>query len=103
MTGVALRGVTWDHVRGLGGLQATAEAYRDVRPGVEVEWTARSLQAFADQPVDELARRFDLLYVDHPAVGFAVARGCLVPLDEHLDPAVLADQVHSSVGRSAES
>jgi multiple sugar transport system substrate-binding protein len=98
-----LRGITWDHPRGLGGLQATAAAYAAGRPGVRVEWTARSLQAFADQPVDELARRFDLVYLDHPAVGEAVARGCLVPLDEHLDGAALAEQEAGAVGRSAES
>jgi multiple sugar transport system substrate-binding protein len=98
-----LRGITWDHVRGLAGLQATAAAYHAVRPGVRVEWATRSLQAFADQPVDQLARRFDLVYLDHPAVGEAVARACLVPLDEHLDRATLAVQAIGSVGRSAES
>jgi multiple sugar transport system substrate-binding protein len=98
-----LRGITWDHVRGLGGLQATAAAYAAVRPEVRVEWTTRSLQAFADQPIDELARRFDLICLDHPAVGEAVARGCLVPLDEHLDAATLTVQAKGSVGRSAES
>jgi multiple sugar transport system substrate-binding protein len=98
-----LRGVSWDHVRGLGGLEATAAAWAAARPGVRVRWSPRSLQAFADQPVDELARRFDLIYLDHPAVGEAVARACLVPLDEHLDPAVLADQEEASVGASAAS
>jgi multiple sugar transport system substrate-binding protein len=98
-----LRGVTWDHVRGLAGLEATATAYQAVRPDVRVEWVTRSLQAFADQPVDQLARRFDLIYLDHPAVGEAVARACLVPLDEHLDRAALAIQATGSVGRSAES
>jgi multiple sugar transport system substrate-binding protein len=98
-----LRGVTWDHPRGLGGLEATAAAWAGARPGVRVDWTTRSLQAFADQPVDQLARRFDLIYLDHPAVGEAVARSCLVPLDEHLDPAVLADQARASVGGSGES
>ena len=98
-----LRGITWDHVRGLGGLEATAAAYAATRPGVRVEWTTRSLQAFADQPVGQLARRFDLIYLDHPAVGEAVARSCLVPLDEHLDKAALAVQATGSVGRSAES
>ena len=98
-----LRGIALDHPRGLSGLEATAEAYAAVRPGVRVEWASRSLQAFADQPVDELARRFDLISLDHPAVGAAVARSCLVPLDEHLDKAALAVQATGSVGRSAES
>jgi multiple sugar transport system substrate-binding protein len=100
---LVLRGVTWDHVRGLGGLEATAAAYAAARPGVRVAWTTRSLQAFADQPVEELARRFDLICLDHPAIGQAVARACLVPLDEHLDDPFLAEQDQGSVGRSAES
>jgi multiple sugar transport system substrate-binding protein len=98
-----LRGITWDHPRGLGGLQATAAAYAIARPEVRVEWATRSLQAFADQPVDELARRFDLIHLDHPAVGEAAARGCLVPLDEHLDGPTLTVQAKGGVGRSAES
>jgi multiple sugar transport system substrate-binding protein len=98
-----LRGTTWDHARGLGGLRATASAYAAVRPAVRVEWATRSLQAFADQPVEELARRFDLVCLDHPAVGEAAARGCLVPLDEHLDGATLTVQARGGVGRSAES
>ena len=98
-----LRGITWDHPRGLAGLAATAAAYQAVRPGIGVEWATRTLQAFADQPVDQLARRFDLIYLDHPAVGEAAARACLVPLDEHLDRATLAVQATGSVGRSAES
>ena len=98
-----LRGITWGHVRGLGGLAAAAEDYGKVRPDVRVEWSTRSLQAFADEPLDELARRFDLLYVDHPSIGHAVARDCLAPLDELLDGAFLDEHLHQSVGRSAES
>lgn len=100
---IELRGITWDHVRGLGGVAAAAEAFTEGRPDVRVHWTARSLQAFADQPVDRLAERFDLVVLDHPAIGYAVARGCLVPLDQHLDVAFLDEQRASSVGRSAES
>lgn len=103
MTRVELRGVTWDHERGLGGLRATADAYAEVRPDVGVEWTVRSLQAFADQAVDALAERFDLIYLDHPAIGYATARSCLVPLDEHMDGTFLEDHAANSVGRSVES
>lgn len=100
---IELRGVTWDHVRGLGGLRATASAFTIVHPDVRIDWTVRSLQAFADEPVDRLAERFDLIVLDHPAIGYAIARGCLLALDEHLDAAFLSDQRLSSVGRSAES
>ena len=103
MSPTVLRGITWDHVRGYGGLRATADAYARERPGVTVEWSVRSLQAFADHPVDDLARTFDLIYLDHPAIGYAVGRECLVDLDDRLDAAVLDDQARASVGRSAES
>jgi multiple sugar transport system substrate-binding protein len=97
-----LRGITWDHVRGIGGLRAAAGEYRGIEPTIEIGWTTRSLQSFADGSVDDLARRFDLLCIDHPSIGAAVAAGALVPLDEHLDEAFLAEQEASTVGRSFE-
>jgi len=99
---IELRGITWDHPRGWGGLRATAEAYVRVRPDVRVEWAERSLQAFADQPVGELAG-YDLIVIDHPSIGGSATRGELVPLDEHLGEEVLADHQIASVGRSYES
>jgi multiple sugar transport system substrate-binding protein len=99
---VELRGVTWDHVRGYGGLRAAAEAFTRERPDVRVTWQARSLQAFADQPVEEL-ERYDLIVLDHPSIGAAVTRGAIVPLDEHLGADILDDQRRASVGRSFES
>jgi multiple sugar transport system substrate-binding protein len=100
---VTLRGITWDHDRGLRPLVATAAAYAERQPGVRVEWEVRSLQAFADQDVLSLAERFDLIVLDHPSIGFAVDRECLVPLDARLDRGFLRDQEANSVGRSYES
>ena len=100
---IVLRGVTWDHPRGLAGVRATAAAFEATRPDVRVEWTTRSLQAFADEPIELLADRFDLIVLDHPAIGEAVARGCLVPLDDHAEPSFIREQEAGSVGRSAES
>ena len=60
------------------------------------------MQAFAHQPVEELVD-FDLIVLDHPSIGAAVAREALFPLDDHLDADFLADQLASSVGRSFES
>jgi multiple sugar transport system substrate-binding protein len=85
-------------------MAATARTYRtEVRPDVRIEWTVRSLQAFADQPLDRLAETFDLIVLDHPAVGHAVARECLVALDEHVDAAFLDEQSASTVGSSHRS
>jgi multiple sugar transport system substrate-binding protein len=99
---IELRGVTWDHVRGWGGLRAAAETYTQMRPDVRVTWETRSLQAFADQPVEALTGH-DLIVLDHPSIGAAVARGALVPLDRIRDGAELDDLAMWSVGRSFES
>jgi multiple sugar transport system substrate-binding protein len=100
---VTLRGITWDHDRGLKPLLAAAAAYAERAPNLRVEWQVRSLQAFADEDVVSLAERFDLIVLDHPSIGDAVERECLVPLDEHLDRTFLRDQEANSVGRSYES
>src|SRR5690625_3895010 len=98
---VKLRGITWDHSRGYISVAATAQRYTELHPNVEITWEKRSLQAFADQPVDELAAQYDLLVIDHPWAGFAAAQGdVLVPLDKHLPKAYLDDQVKNSVGKS---
>jgi multiple sugar transport system substrate-binding protein len=97
-----LRGVTWNHERGVGGVRAATDAFLAEHPRWRVDWSTRSLQAFADQPLEELARRFDLLVIDHPAVGHAVARGCLRPLDGDA-PRPPTSGESGAVGRSDES
>ena len=77
-----LRGVTWDHPRGLASVQGAAAAYERLGTGVRVAWQARSLQGFADQPLEALAREYDLLVIDHPHIPHAAAAGVLVALDE---------------------
>ena len=103
MPAVELRGVSWDHPRGHACMVATAEAYRAVAPEVRIVWETRSLQEFADFPVQKLAETYDLLVIDHPFVGFAAADGCLLALDDHVDAAVLADLAANSVGPSHRS
>src|SRR5215212_8953041 len=103
MPPVELRGISWDHPRGHDCMVATAEAYAAVQPDVRIVWETRSLQDFADFPVEKLAETYDLLVIDHPFVGFAAADGCLLPLDEHIDARVLADQAAHGVGPSHRS
>jgi len=78
---VTLRGITWDHPRGLASVQGAAAAYEALRPDVRIEWQARSLQGFADQPLEILARDYDLLVIDHPHIPHAAGGGLLLPLD----------------------
>jgi multiple sugar transport system substrate-binding protein len=96
---VELEGITWDHERGRDPLLATAERF-EAGTGIRVNWTARSLQAFADAPIPVLAERYDLLVLDHPHLGEIVPTGALLPLDDLLDRDFIADQARSSVGPS---
>jgi len=95
-TPVVLRGMTWDHPRGVGGLRAADQLLRE-RHSVTVEWTARSLLAFGDQHVADFASDFDILVIDHPHVPDAVEAGALLALDDS------ARLELESVGRSHES
>jgi len=98
--GITLRGITWNHSRGLLPLAATAQRFSELHPGVEIVWEKRSLQSFADQDIRTLSRQYDLLVIDHPWAGAAVQTGILLPLQEHLPSAYLKDQAENSVGFS---
>jgi multiple sugar transport system substrate-binding protein len=76
----ALRGMTWNHPRGHDPLVAVSAAWKDLT-GVEILWDKRSLQDFESFPVEELAKRYDLIVIDHPHVGQITAENCLLPLD----------------------
>lgn len=103
MATASLTGITWNHTRGYLPLVAAAQRFADRDPAVEIVWQKRSLQEFADFPIERLAESFDLLVIDHPFVGYAAAHPTLLPLDEHLPADFLADQEANSVGRSYES
>jgi len=91
---VELRGMTWNHPRGIDPLVAHAREY-EAKHGVRITWDARSLEDFEAFPLDELTATYDLLVIDHPHVGMAAASGCLAPFD----PSIHFD----TVGRSHES
>ena len=95
-----LRGITWNHSRGFVSVVATAQRFSEVRPDVEIVWEKRSLQEFADAPIQGLAASYDLLVIDHPWAGFAAHSQVLLPLKEHMPAEFLADQAANSVGQS---
>jgi multiple sugar transport system substrate-binding protein len=98
----ALRGMTWDHPRGYDPLAACARLWQE-RTGVAVTWDRRSLQDFESYPVEDLARRYDLIVIDHPHVGQITREDCLLPLDQPERAAALATLTGQSVGPSGES
>ncbi len=100
---IQLKGITWNHSRGFVPMAATAQRFAELNPGVEITWQKRSLQQFADESIQQLAERFDLLVIDHPWAGFAARTGAILPLDEYLPAEFLADQQANTVGHSFES
>ena len=98
-----LRGITWMHSRGNIPVMATAQRYMETHSDVSIAWESRSLQEFGDFPIDQLAKEYDLIILDHPWMGFADHTGALFPLEEYLDRAYLDDQKKNSVGRSFQS
>lgn len=97
-----LRGMTWDHPRGIDPLRAHAAFWRQAR-GVEVEWDARPLADFEAYPLTELAERYDLIVIDHPHVGAAATTGCLLALESCGRGVELSAMTGATVGRSFES
>jgi multiple sugar transport system substrate-binding protein len=95
-----LNGITWGHSRGITPLLAGAQRFSELFPDVEMRWKKRSLQEFADAPLGELTKQYDLLIIDHPWSGYAAATKCLLPLDEHLPGDFVDDQAKNSVGYS---
>lgn len=99
MSGVTLKGMTWSHPRGYDPMVACAAEW-ERRTGVSVAWEKRSLQDFESFPVEELARAYDLIVIDHPHVGQITGEGCLEPLDVAGREAEREALARGSVGRS---
>jgi multiple sugar transport system substrate-binding protein len=97
---IILKGITWNHSRGFTPMVATSQRFSELNPNVEIKWEKRSLQAFADFSVQQLAEVYDLLVIDHPWAGFAARTKSILPLDSYLSEAELKDQRDHSVGHS---
>lgn len=100
---VHLKGMTWDHARGFDPMVATSNAYGQAHPGVQITWEKRSLQAFADRPIKEMANAYDLMVIDHPHVGQVSDSGELMALDTVGRGADLTRLADNSIGASHQS
>jgi len=81
-------------------MRACSEVWERLYPEVELVWQNRSLTAFGDEPLEEVANRYDLIMIDHPFCGTAEATGTLAPLDDLLGPDLLATLAADSIGAS---
>ncbi len=95
------RGLTWDHPRGWRALDAAAGEAR--KSGLELNWDRHPLEGFEAHPIADLCARYDVVVLDHPHVGEAVAVGCLTPLEELFADHEIAGWVRDSVGASGSS
>lgn len=97
---IELKGITWGHSRGYTPLVAASQRFNELCPEIDVIWKKRTLQEFADFPIEKLIEVYDLLIIDHPWVGHAAATQCVLPLDKYLSHAYLQDQLKNSTGYS---
>ena len=101
---VQLSGSSWHHERGHAPMEATAAEYERITGGaVQVHWTPRSLKEFGVSPVEDLARRHDLVVIDHPHIGLIAGTGCAVPVDAFTSDDELRALADGSPGRSHQS
>lgn len=93
-------GLTWDHPRGRDALEAAAG---DLGGGDTLRWEVQSLEGFESAPIDELARRYDLLVLDHPHLGDALASASIRALDDLFDDGQVRAWRQAAVGPSIAS
>ena len=97
---MTLRGMTWDHPRAYEPLTAFAAAVPEA--GL-VEWDRQSPADFEARSIAQLAGTYDLLVLDHPGVGAAVASDALLPLDTVLSPTEMGRWRDGAIGSSWDS
>ncbi len=98
-----MKGITWNHTRGFVPMVATSQRYAELNPEIQIQWEKRSLQGFADDPIEKLAQDFDFLIIDHPHIGVMSEVGAVLPLDEYLPSDFLHDQYINQVGHAHEN
>jgi multiple sugar transport system substrate-binding protein len=94
-------GLTWDHPRGYVALEKAAEQARAA--GLPLHWNRQPLEGFESYPIEDLARQYDLIVLDHPHVGDAIAGDCLQPLEELFGHSALQAWKAQSIGDTFES
>ncbi len=101
------RALTWDHPRGYNALAAAAagldEARDGLAPDLAIDWDKQPLEGFEAHPIGDLCARYDLIVLDHPHVGEAVAERGLIPLEDLFTAEDIAGWQRDSIGPSLAS
>src|SRR5699024_5906312 len=87
-------GLTWDHPRGYAALQAAAKQTK------LISWHTQALEGFESACVADMCAANDIIVLDHPHLGEAIADDCLQPLDAVFDSQALAHIAAASAGPS---
>ena len=91
-------GLTWDHPRGFQALEAAAEDTQNL-----IKWDRQPLSGFETASIDGLFARYDVVVIDHPHLGEALANKCIQPLDKLFDSNIVEKWKNRSIGNSFES
>jgi multiple sugar transport system substrate-binding protein len=86
---MTFKGLTWDHPRGYNALAAADGP---------ITWSVQPLEGFESAPIADLCAAYDLVVLDHPHLGEALAADCLRPLDEVFAPTDLARISAEAIG-----
>jgi multiple sugar transport system substrate-binding protein len=92
-----VKGITWDHPRGYHALAAATDKAR-AEGLIDIVWDKQPLEGFESHPIADLCARYDLVVLDHPHVGEAVAEDCLQPLERVFGARTLADIGAATIG-----
>jgi len=103
MSGVRLRGITWNHSRALPPLVAAAQRFEELHPEVRIVWEKRSLDEFGHASLSALSRSYDMLIIDHPMLGDVRRDGALIDLGPRLSREALAGHQAEVLGLCLES
>ncbi|MCV3735231.1 carbohydrate ABC transporter substrate-binding protein (plasmid) [Rhizobium sp. TRM96647] len=98
-----LKALTWDHPRGYNALAAAARRPELAESGLSIDWDKQPLEGFESHPIADLCARYDLVVLDHPHVGEAVAGDCLQSLESVFGDAAVQALQAESIGPSLRS
>lgn len=92
------RGLTWDHPRGANTLIAAVDRWPGAHTGPLIDWKTQPLEGFESHPISDLCAQYDLIVLDHPHIGEAIAGNCLQPIGTLFEPAALSALEADTIG-----